>query len=282
MVFKSSFSSGDETFNSGVTGGIRGRDGKSAYQVAVDEGFKGTEKEWLESLQGPPGRVPVAGIDYFTETDKKEIVESTLKSAPFKQLEADIADLKYKPIDITGISNTVGTVELGTVVNTLTVKWTLNKTPVSQTFDGAAINVSQRSITLENQALVTDRSFAVTVTDERNAKDSASTAVTFRNGVYYGVLTDGVKIDSAAVLGLNKRLQGSKGITFTANAGSLQRIVYALPVRYGTPAFWVGGFEGGFSLAKTFDFTNASGYTESYNVWLSDNTGLGSTTVEVR
>lgn len=32
--------------------GSRGRDGKSAYQVAVDNGFVGTEAEWLESLQG--------------------------------------------------------------------------------------------------------------------------------------------------------------------------------------------------------------------------------------
>ena len=29
------------------------------------------------------------------------------------------------------------------------------------------------------------------------------------------------------------------------------------------------------------DFTNASGYTESYNVYKSDNAGLGGTTVKV-
>jgi hypothetical protein len=43
----------------------------------------------------------------------------------------------------------------------------------------------------------------------------------------------------------------------------------------------VGGFEGGFSKAATFDFTNASGYTESYDVWLSDEMNLGSTSVKV-
>lgn len=35
--------------------GTPGKDGKSAYEVAVDEGFKGTEEEWLESLKGEPG-----------------------------------------------------------------------------------------------------------------------------------------------------------------------------------------------------------------------------------
>ena len=30
--------------------GKRGQDGKSAYEIAVENGFKGTEQEWLESL----------------------------------------------------------------------------------------------------------------------------------------------------------------------------------------------------------------------------------------
>lgn len=32
--------------------GEKGADGKSAYQIAVDDGFTGTESEWLESLKG--------------------------------------------------------------------------------------------------------------------------------------------------------------------------------------------------------------------------------------
>ena len=29
--------------------------GKSAYEMAVEHGFQGTEEEWLESLRGEPG-----------------------------------------------------------------------------------------------------------------------------------------------------------------------------------------------------------------------------------
>ena len=29
--------------------------GKSAYEIAVENGFVGTEQEWLESLEGAPG-----------------------------------------------------------------------------------------------------------------------------------------------------------------------------------------------------------------------------------
>lgn len=45
------------TVNDGADGqdGSDGNDGKSAYEVAVDEGFVGTESEWLASLKGDPG-----------------------------------------------------------------------------------------------------------------------------------------------------------------------------------------------------------------------------------
>ena len=35
--------------------GAAGADGKSAYEVAVDNGFVGTEAQWLASLVGPAG-----------------------------------------------------------------------------------------------------------------------------------------------------------------------------------------------------------------------------------
>lgn len=35
--------------------GPAGKDGLSAYQIAAENGFEGTEAEWLASLKGPPG-----------------------------------------------------------------------------------------------------------------------------------------------------------------------------------------------------------------------------------
>lgn len=46
-------------------GGGNAKNGKSAYEIAVDNGFKGTETEWLESLKGADGYTPVKGKDYF-------------------------------------------------------------------------------------------------------------------------------------------------------------------------------------------------------------------------
>lgn len=36
-------------------GALKGEDGKSAYQIALDNGFIGTETAWLESLKGEDG-----------------------------------------------------------------------------------------------------------------------------------------------------------------------------------------------------------------------------------
>lgn len=38
--------------------GQSGTNGKSAYQIAVDNGFVGTESEWIASLSGSDGQAP--------------------------------------------------------------------------------------------------------------------------------------------------------------------------------------------------------------------------------
>ena len=80
--------------------GDPGKDGLSAYEVAVRNGFQGGEKEWLDSLRGKDGvdgkdgingrdgtngkdgRTPVKGTDYFTEADKDEIKSAVISSLP--------------------------------------------------------------------------------------------------------------------------------------------------------------------------------------------------------
>lgn len=44
-------------------GGGTGKNGKSAYELAVENGFSGTVDEWLESLKGQPGKDGINGKD---------------------------------------------------------------------------------------------------------------------------------------------------------------------------------------------------------------------------
>lgn len=57
-----------------ASGDFRGQDGKSAYQLAVDAGFDGTETQWLESLKGAPGDTTDA--DAAAEAAKKAAQEA--------------------------------------------------------------------------------------------------------------------------------------------------------------------------------------------------------------
>lgn len=197
-------------------------------------------------------------------------------------LEGKVADLLYEAISITAFSNNVNTAELGSVIDTVALAWALNKTPVNLTLDGEEIDVGSEGVSLSGLELSSDKTWTLAAADEREATASRSTSIKFLNGVYYGVLAEDATIDSATVLTLTRKLQSGKTITFAVTAGSTQKIAFALPARYGTPVFSVGGFEGGFELATTFDFVNGSGYTESYNIWLSSRTGLGNTTVSVK
>lgn len=192
-----------------------------------------------------------------------------------------MADIMYEEINISSFTNNIGTVEIGSTVANVTLSWTTNKTPTALTLDDEAIDVALTSKSLSGLSLISDKTWTLKATDERDAVSTKTTKITFLNGVYYGVIDSGDTINNSLIIGLNKKLQSIKSTTFTTTANDGQYIIYALPASYGTPAFNVGGFDGGFSLNTTFDFTNASGHTESYCVWLSDNTGLGETTVKV-
>lgn len=221
--------------------------------------------------KGDPGATTADGVKYG-DSNVQDALDSLMD---------DMADLMYTAINITSFSNNVNTVEMGSTVNTVVLTWATNKTPKTLTLDGAALDVALKTKTIENAGIKANKTYTLKATDDRDAAATKTTTINFLNGVYWGVGADATSFDSAFILKLTKGLQGSKAKTFTVNAAASQHIYYVLPVRYGDPAFKVGGFDGGFAKVATIDFTNASGYKESYAIWKSDNAGLGNTTVVV-
>lgn len=57
-----------------------GADGKSAYEIAVEHGFVGTEEEWLASLKGEPGETPDMS-EYPKTSEVTTIVEREIEAA---------------------------------------------------------------------------------------------------------------------------------------------------------------------------------------------------------
>ena len=189
-----------------------------------------------------------------------------------------IDEMNYKNIDITGFSCPgAGTYEMGQSVAAPTVSWSLNKEPASQSLNGEALGVDVRSKAYSGN-ITSNKTYTLNVTGQKGETDSASGSFTFYNGVYYGSMVAGSAINNAAILALTKKLQSGRSVSFRVSSN---RPVYACPTRYGTPKFTIGGFEYEWDNVATFDFTNASGYVESYSVWMHTQNVSDSVTINV-
>ena len=193
-----------------------------------------------------------------------------------------VADLLYKAISIASFSHNKGTLERGAIVTNVALSWSTNKTPTSLTLDGESVlgstskTFSGLSITWNN-----NKTWTLVATDERGEEAQRTTSISFQNGVYYGKATEPTSYTSEFIKTLTKQLTGSKYSPITVNAGANEYIFYCVPTRFGACAFEVGGFTGGFGKVATINFTNASGYSESYDIYKSDKANLGSTKVNV-
>lgn len=187
-------------------------------------------------------------------------------------------ELLYKAITINNFSLSKTTAELGEVIKNLKATWTYNKAPISQKFNGITLDASIRSYDILDE-ITANKSFSLSATDGKTTVNRTA-SINFYNGRYYGV-SDSETYDSAFILSLNKTLTNSRACNFTVNCGPRQFIFFAIPTRFGTPKFTVGGFEGGFSKVATIIYVNKYEYSESYDIYKSDNDNLGNTTVVV-
>lgn len=232
----------------------------------------------------------------LTEEEIVQLIDDNLSDLGERvgTMEQSLADLTYNEIAYTDASISQSVAECGSTIDGITLSWSLNKAPVSQTA-ACASSVGTHSIGADVREYTFERSyssdttgdtfFTLTATDERGVAATKKLWLKFWNGVYYGAATEPAAYDSAFVLGLDKTLRDDKLPSFTVDAGAGEYIYYCIPVRivnaYGECSFNVGGLDGGFSLWTGFKFTNANGYTESYYVYRSDNAGLGETAVTV-
>ena len=193
-------------------------------------------------------------------------------------IERALDSLLYKPITISGFNMPRTAAEFGEVLINIPLSWSYSKIPTYQRLDGVDLDLDLRSFVIED-SIRSNRTFKIEASDGKT-NISKTTSVSFYNGRYHGVSTDSY-YDSNFVMKLTKTLTNSRSNTFTVDCGPGQYIFFVMPIRFGTPTFSVGGFSGGFERVATLDFTNSFGYTEPYEVWKSENSGLGNTTVVV-
>ena len=191
--------------------------------------------------------------------------------------------MAYEPIEIISFTHNAGIKEIGSTAASVTLTWNLNKDPASQNVDGTPVSLETRQYTIGTANLTGNKTYTLTVTDEKDASASKTTTVTFLNGVYYGIgSVNADNTNNDFIQSLTKVLSDTRVRDFTVTANAGEYIFYCIPSRLGTPTFSVGGFEGGFDLLKNISYTNPSGYEEDYAVYRSVQTGLGQTTVTVK
>lgn len=244
----------------------------SRLQKYVDETLMADVRENFESVKN----------EVLTEISKDTYVsriETNEKN--IANLQKVIEDLQYAKIEILSFTCDKTIVELGSAVTETTFSWQTNKKPTALTLDDETMNIKLTSYKKTGLNCSSRQAFTLKATDDRNAEASKTVYIDFHNGVYFGTTEIPDNIDSEFIMTLQKTLQSTKLKSFNTVTNENMYIWYALPTRYGTPVFNVGGFDGGFTKIVTIDFTNASGYTEKYDVYRSDNSNLGTKTVKV-
>lgn len=71
--------------------------GKSAYEIAVERGFVGSEAYWLASLKGKDGFTPVEGVDYYTTEERDALISDVVEDITQQSLtpiETEIEEIK--------------------------------------------------------------------------------------------------------------------------------------------------------------------------------------------
>ena len=250
-------------------------DGIEITKKAICGTFKTGELKVGQGLDNKTSKNNPKWIDNVTPVNAVNLNEIEDK---LKAHQEALNELLYIPLTINLTSNIQTTLEIGTIVDSVIFNWNYNKDVVSQKFNNEALEANLRSYTYDlsfNQ----NKAFKLEANDGKGDFNK-SISFNFLNGRYFGVSNSNT-YDSDFIKTLSKELSSSKGKTFTVDCGEGQFIFYCVPTRFGNCSFKVGGFEGGFNKVNTIEFTNASGYVESYDIYKSTNSNLGNTTVVV-
>lgn len=190
----------------------------------------------------------------------------------------------YKAMTVNAFTVSPTQAERGSTIADVTAAWSLSKTPKTLTLDDKTQDVDSKGTTLTGVNLTTDKTYTLKAVDARGTAATRTASVAFRDKRHWWAAEslDAAGVTDQTINQATGELATGRAKTFTVTAGTGQHIYYAFPASWGTPSFYVGGFEGGFALLKTFDHVNASGATVSYQIWKSTNAGLGNTTVEVK
>lgn len=251
-------------------------DGGLVGSKSVDESGIGDQKilqysvskdkvEYVDKPTGGEGGASTAHDVSYTNTIDSSI--SNVEDALNKLLYVAISGSIY---------NNVGTVEKGTIVSSVTLSWSYNKTPTSQSLSTSgtpaipALNISDRSYVYTNP-ITSNKTFSLSYSDGKTSP-TTSTSVNFLNKRYYGVSSK-TDVSSQSALSLlvgdlSGELSSSRAQSRTLS-GNNQYMYFMYPASFGLATFKVNGLQNTAWELSSVSFTNSKGYTENYYIYRS-------------
>lgn len=220
--------------------GKNGIDGKSAYQLAVEKGFIGTEAEWITSLKGENGLQGIQG----PKGDNYQITEADYAAI------AGMVSVPSKTSELTNDSNFITEVKL-------------NGEPVVNK-DGS-INLQLGSLdttlgeTITCNQTIGGISAGTTFTDDTTIADIIRAllkipVIETDGTIYYGLSRDiPTSIDGLTPVTIDRDTLLSSGYTYKNINTDDQRVILAIPKSFGIVCYQisVSGFGIGFDFVET-------------------------------
>ena len=241
--------------------GENGIDGKSAYQLAVEKGFVGTEAEWVASLKGetgpigPQGEIGPQGLKGETGATGPQGIQGP-KGDNYQITEADYAaiagmvSVPSKTSELTNDSNFITEVKLNG-------ESVVNKDGSIDLQLGNLDTTLGETITC-NQA-IGGISAGTTFTEDTTIADIIRAllkipVVETDGAIYYGLSRDiPTSIDGLTPVSIDRDTLLSSGYTYKNINTDDQRVILAIPKSFGIVCYQisVSGFGIGFDSIET-------------------------------
>lgn len=187
------------------------------------------------------------------------------------QFASGILGLYHLPV-ISGFTTGVPIKEIGSTVTSVPMTWSYNKTMTTASLNNGigSISAALTNYTDSPVSLTTNTTFTLTAGDGVNTT-SASSTVTFENMRYWGPNTSAGPLTSAQIIALGgsefSTTRVKSGVVYNCTGGAYP--YYAYPASFGAlTAVTVGGLSFSAYNLTTQSFTNASGATSSYFVFV--------------
>ena len=218
-------------------------------------------------------------IFFGTGSDQVSAVNIPYANATYPTVAAALDALLYTAIDITSFTNDQSVIEKGGTATNVALTWALNKQPTAQSIDQGigSLPVAVRTYATTG-AFTTNRTYALTATDGTTT-DNGSSTVAFMQKRYWGASANASPTDNQ-ILALSSEFASSRVQSHTITAAS-QYVIFAYPASFGTATFTVNGLLNTAWTLAVRAFVNASGYSESYNVYSSNNLLTGTYIIAV-